>query len=90
MAHSWHDFAGASMALAGPYDLCVRQDGAGVQWWFGTSIGLVRIKQGRAETMAAAKAATEAAYADYIALLPRSPVLSGFHSTALRAADARD
>jgi hypothetical protein len=85
----WQDFAGASMALAGPYDLCVRQDGAGYQWWVSGTPGFYRLKQGRAGTLAGAKAAAEAAYVDYVARRPR-PSLTPSEAAALLAAQASD
>ena len=86
---AWQDFAGASMALAGPYDLCVRQDGAGYHWWVSGTPGFYRLKQGRTESMAEAKAAAEAFHAEHVALARRS-FLSPDQAAALLAAQAAD
>jgi len=73
MAHRWTDFDGpAAMALAGPYDLNARQETPGrVHWWLNSATGFHWIKRGVAETMPEAKAAAEAAYADFMAFAAR-------------------
>lgn len=89
LAHAWQDFAGASMALAGPFDLCVREDGGAFQWWVSGILGSYRLRQGRAGTLAEAKAAAEAAHVDYVARPPR-PSLTPSEAGALLAAQASD
>lgn len=86
---AWQDFAGASMALAGPYDLCVRQDAAGYQWWVSGTPGFYRLRQGRAESMAEAKVAAEAFHAEHVAR-PRRSSLSPDQAAALLAAQDAD
>lgn len=76
MAYAWHDFAGASMALAGRYNLSAEPMPAGrIRWRVWSGVGSWTVRQGVAETLSDAKSAAEAAHADATAYLlpPEEP-----------------